>query len=458
MSRETARYDYTLGSTRESAIVYDDDQKLHNHSDTNPARGQQSAFDLVRLHKYGELDKGIDPATPMTDRPSFKAMIALAESLPEIRSQRAAAEFEDLGELPEPADWLDAPAPVNPSPFRIVEAGEFAGGAYVEPDWLIEELIPARGIGLVWGLSGSDKTGAVFDLMAATHRGVTWRDKAVKRGRSVMVVAEGEYFFANRLRAYAKHRGIDVSELPAVVPCAINLRDGKQVAAFAKELKKLGAAQVWFDTLQQCSPGADENSVKDMGEVISNLKFLAREVGCFAGVVHHAGKNVEKGARGSSAWRPAVDVELYFESDGVHGTMRVEKLKDGPPNTVYPFTRKIIELGTRANGKPITSVVVVQSDQTPIVKSTKLPVVGSKIRGAFDAIKTLVVAQNGPIELEGARVAVVDTISPPEPGVKDRRGGRAGQYIDELLLRGLLFRIDGKLSDTQLVKGADETF
>ena len=251
-----------------------------------------------------------------------------------------------------------------PSKFAIFEAGDFAGKDFVEPEWLVEDLIPARGIGLAWGLSGSHKTGGIFDLLASVHRGIAWRDKTIKRGRCVMVVAEGEYMFPLRMKAYAQHHDIDVRELPAIVPSAINLRDTKEIAAFAAELLKLGAAQVWFDTLQQCAPAADENSVKDMGEVITNLKWLAKKIGGFCGVLHHAGKNIDKGARGSSAWRPAVDVELYFESgDGITGTMKVEKLKDGPPFTVYPFKREIVPVGLKG------SIVVVQTDDAPKLKT-----------------------------------------------------------------------------------------
>lgn len=264
-----------------------------------------------------------------------------------------------------------ASKPADPDPFEektpkfaIIEAGDFAGKDFVEPEWLVEDLIPARGIGLAWGLSGSHKTGGIFDLMACVHRGIEWRDKDVKRGRCVMVCAEGEYMFPMRMKAYAKHHGINVRELPAIVPSAINLRDSKEVAAFAIELLKLGAAQVWFDTLQQCAPAADENSVKDMGEVITNLKWLAKKIGGFCGVVHHAGKSIEKGARGSSAWRPAVDVELYFESgDGISGTMKVEKLKDAAPFSVYPFKREIVPVGLKG------SIVVVQTDDAPKAKT-----------------------------------------------------------------------------------------
>lgn len=458
VSRETARYDYTLGSTRESAIVYDDDLKIQNWSDTNPARGQHHAFDLVRLHRFGDMDKDTPAETPVSERPSYRAMCEFAESLPKIRAARAAAEFEDLGPLPEPAtavndDWLGetaAATPPPPSPYRVVSAAEFAGGEFTEPDWLIEDHLPARGIGLAWGLSGSDKTGGVFDMLTHTHRGVEWREKVARRVPSAMFVAEGEHMFKKRYHAYAKDRDIPIAELPSVITSAIDLRNGKQVAELAKELQAAGIRHCWFDTLQQCAPAADENSVKDMGEVITNLKWLAKQINGFCGAVHHAGKNLERGARGSSAWRPAVDVELYFESDGVRGTMKVEKLKDGAPYSVYPFERKVIGLGTRPNGKPITSVVVVQTDEAPHVKASKLPKVGTLTRAVYDLIKA-----TGPRSVEDVRAAAVEDMTAPDPGKVDRRTGRVNETIDALKRQQLLFVVDGKLSTTQIVRGTD---
>lgn len=469
MSREISRYTYQHGSRAAGCVVYDEHPRgggsaIHVHHDTARTRGQHSAFDFVRLEKFGELDKDADPSTPVTQLPSYQAMVRWASSLPEIAAERAGSELEDLGELPGP-EWLEAPAPakvatpVSTSPFRAISAAEFAGGEFKEPEWMIEDHLPSRGIALAWGLSGSDKTGGVFDMLVQTHRGVAWRDKAVRQTVSCLVVAEGSYFFGNRMRAKARHLGIDVSELPYVIPSPVDLRDGKQVAELSIELLAAGIRHVWFDTLQQCTPGADENSVKDMGQVITNLKWLAHRIDGLAGVIHHAGKHVDKGARGSSAWRPAVDVEFYFESNGMHGTMSVEKLKDAPPYSVYPFERKIIELGTRANGKPITSVVVEQRDVALVTKTVKLPKPGTLARIALDTIKAAIAKANGPVDVETARAAVIATKIEPEPGKPDRRGSRAGREIEDLLAQQLLFRVDGKLTDTRIVTGgAAENF
>lgn len=73
------RYTYTGGSTTGGAIVYDDDLFLYSHHATDPCSGQLvNAFDLVRLHKYGDRDAEAKEGTPVNKLPSYQAMTRLA--------------------------------------------------------------------------------------------------------------------------------------------------------------------------------------------------------------------------------------------------------------------------------------------------------------------------------------------------------------------------------------------
>lgn len=73
------RYTYTGGSTVGGAIVYDNDLFLYSHHATDPCSGQLvNAFDLVRLHRYGEQDAEAKDGTPANRMPSFTAMSHLA--------------------------------------------------------------------------------------------------------------------------------------------------------------------------------------------------------------------------------------------------------------------------------------------------------------------------------------------------------------------------------------------
>ena len=68
------RYSYAKGSTSGGAIVYDD-KFLFSHHATDPCSGRLvNAFDLVRLHRFGELDEKAAPGCPVTKLPSTTAM------------------------------------------------------------------------------------------------------------------------------------------------------------------------------------------------------------------------------------------------------------------------------------------------------------------------------------------------------------------------------------------------
>lgn len=73
------RYTYLGGSTVGGAIVYDGDLFLYSHHATDPCSGLLvNAFDLVRLHRYGDQDAEAKEGTPVNKLPSFIAMSRLA--------------------------------------------------------------------------------------------------------------------------------------------------------------------------------------------------------------------------------------------------------------------------------------------------------------------------------------------------------------------------------------------
>ena len=73
------RYTYTGGSTAGGAIVYDGDLFLYSHHATDPCSGQLvNAFDLVRLHLFGDQDNEVRDGTPVNKLPSYMAMTRAA--------------------------------------------------------------------------------------------------------------------------------------------------------------------------------------------------------------------------------------------------------------------------------------------------------------------------------------------------------------------------------------------
>lgn len=98
------RYTYLGGSTTGGAVVYDGGRFLFSHHATDPAGGRLvNAFDLVRLHRFGDKDDSAAPGTPVNRLPSYKAMAELANTIPAVsalmvqdRVQSALADFAGI--------------------------------------------------------------------------------------------------------------------------------------------------------------------------------------------------------------------------------------------------------------------------------------------------------------------------------------------------------------------------
>ncbi len=91
------RYTYTGGSTTGGAIVYDNGRFLYSHHATDPCGGRLvNAFDLVRLHKFGELDDKADPRAPTNRMPSYSAMCGLAAADEDVKALMAREKQEEL--------------------------------------------------------------------------------------------------------------------------------------------------------------------------------------------------------------------------------------------------------------------------------------------------------------------------------------------------------------------------
>ena len=98
----SGRYTYMGGSTAGGAVIYDNGLFLYSHHATDPCSGKLvNAFDLVRLHKFGDRDDACDDRTPPNRLPSYTAMCELAVSDEKvsqlIAKERAASLISDFG-------------------------------------------------------------------------------------------------------------------------------------------------------------------------------------------------------------------------------------------------------------------------------------------------------------------------------------------------------------------------
>lgn len=100
------RWTFAEGSTHGGMVTYDNLWAFSHHG-TDPCGGKLcNAFDLVRLHLYGELDSDTDPeTTPVNKLPSFVEMERLARDDKKVKGQRAKERMQELSD-----DFADIPA------------------------------------------------------------------------------------------------------------------------------------------------------------------------------------------------------------------------------------------------------------------------------------------------------------------------------------------------------------
>jgi predicted P-loop ATPase len=100
------RYTYIPGSSAGGLVIYENGDFAYSHHGTDPISGKLcNAFDLVRLHKFGELDEEAKEGTPVNKLPSYLSMQDLAREDLEVKktiaSERMTSASEDFNE----EDW-----------------------------------------------------------------------------------------------------------------------------------------------------------------------------------------------------------------------------------------------------------------------------------------------------------------------------------------------------------------
>jgi putative DNA primase/helicase len=94
-SADPGRFTFTEGSTVGGAVLYENGKFIYSHHATDPCSGKLvNAFDMVRLHLFGEEDDEAKPDTPVGNLPSFQHMCTFASEIPEIAETLAKERYE----------------------------------------------------------------------------------------------------------------------------------------------------------------------------------------------------------------------------------------------------------------------------------------------------------------------------------------------------------------------------
>lgn len=209
---------------------------------------------------------------------------------------------------------------------RIVVGAGIANLPRPEP--VAQELLYRPSVAAIYGPPGGGKTHMAIALACAVATGAGWLGHITRPGRVLYVAAEGVGGIGARVAAWCEHYGRDDLDRLSWLPMATNLGNAETVDALVEIAPDFDV--IIFDTLARCSVGSEENSAKDMGIIVAALDRIRDACGGLVLIVHHTGKDVTRGARGSNALLGALDTELLVTGDSNGITMKVTKQKDAP--------------------------------------------------------------------------------------------------------------------------------
>ena len=239
--------------------------------------------------------------------------------------------------------------------MKASEAKPFLASRYLVKGWL-----DRTSLSVVFGPSNVGKSFFVLDLANHVASGNSWNGRLVRPGTVFYVVAEGARSFQNRLAALADGASENLHIIFTALDLCMDVSDAMALGRLLQE----GAATwgppalVVIDTLARSLGGGDENSGPDMGRLIDHLGVLQEMTGAHVLLVHHTGKDTERGARGHSSLRAAVDTEIEISRSGDESVVKTKKQRDLEGGGRLAFTLETVVLGTDDDGDEVTSCCV----------------------------------------------------------------------------------------------------
>ena len=229
---------------------------------------------------------------------------------------------------------------------RILDESEIAN--LPNPEWLVEKVIPKKGVGQIFGQWGSGKSFAALDLALRVANGLpAWFDNDINfDGPVLYCMMEGMFDLKVRIAAWEK---VNLGGKPSkgnfyVLPEeSLDLSDKESVAHLLRDIAaksaELQPKLIIIDTQARAMPGKDENATKEMGLMLENCLSIAGIFECSVILIHHSGYTDTNRGRGSSSIPAGLDFIIKVDPAGI---IEQTKNKYGPKAPKMYFELKAI--------------------------------------------------------------------------------------------------------------------
>ncbi len=304
---------------------------------------------------------------------------------------------------------------------------------------MVEGLFNIGDLAMIYGASNSGKSYFAGHMSMCITEGADFLGRRTRRGAVLYVAGEGPSSIRARLAAYRRHFGRSPGRF-GLIPCALNLMDPstdvddlvQTVVQAARDIEE-SVSMIVIDTVARAMVGGDENTGVDMARLVGACDRIRAKTGATLLLIHHAGKDESRGARGHSSLRAALDTEIEVSKDDALKThyAKVTKQRDlGGAGEKLAFKLVPVELSLDEWGNPVTACAVVAEDCEQKAAGPR------RLTAAQQAVLAYLAGHK-----TGARRAVLVAALEPQ-GV-----ARASVYraVNELLNGGIVVEVAGQV-------------
>lgn len=215
------------------------------------------------------------------------------------------------------------------------------------PDTIIKGRLPSAGLVFIYGPPKSGKTFFALDMCMSLARGESWHGTPTRQTGVLYIAGEGVHGLGMRMLAYTRKHGHKPRTKFRAIPAAITLHES--VAGIEEEIRTVEIEEGWrpqmlvLDTLARTKGELDENTGQMAHYIAAADHFIQQ--GMLVIVIHHPGKDAEKGMRGWSGLLGALDLQIQVVRDGDTVVARWTHAKDMPDAEPFPFRLSVVETG-----------------------------------------------------------------------------------------------------------------
>jgi hypothetical protein len=253
-------------------------------------------------------------------------------------------------------------ASTHATSYRVKGMDELPDPLQSAGNYLVKGLVAPAELSVWYGQPGAGKSFFLLYLAYCIALGLPVLGRRVKKAKVLYVILEAPVGFERRLAAIKQVYG-DAENFKWItqpVDLFSGQADLKGIIAAALDC---GAGIVIIDTLARVFGPGNENESAAMGTIISALDRIKDDTGAHVAMVHHSGKNEDRGPRGHSSLKGAVSVVVEFKRDEFTRTAIVEKNRDGMEGDKYAFDLRRVVLGSDEDGDEVTTCVAVPSTE-----------------------------------------------------------------------------------------------